>query len=66
MTIPADHIIAQNQLMYRKPATPGTAPIVFSVRCNCGSSPKEQTARFVQANRHLFITPQQFKDNQWI
>jgi hypothetical protein len=65
MTIPANHIVAQNQLMYRKSPTPGQQPTVFQVRCNCASSVREQTARFVDANRHLFITPEQFKNGEW-
>jgi hypothetical protein len=64
MTIPANLVVAQNQLLYRKvPA--GQTPTIFTVRCNCGSSPREQTARFVDANRHLFLTHDQFKAGEW-
>lgn len=64
MTIPANIAIAQNMLVFRKQPN-GQTPVVLTVRCNCGSSPREQTARFVDANRHLFITADQFKANQW-
>jgi hypothetical protein len=66
MTIPANIIIAQGMLLYRKPAEPGPAPVIFSVMCNCGGSPREKTSRFVDANRHLFITPDQFKAGEWV
>jgi hypothetical protein len=66
MTIPAGTIVAQNQLLYRKPSAPGQTPTIFTVRCNCGSSPREQTARFVDANRHLFLTHDQFKAGGWV
>jgi hypothetical protein len=37
MTIPANIVVAQNQLLYKKvPA--GQTPIIFTVMCNCGSS----------------------------
>jgi hypothetical protein len=65
MTIPANLVVAQNQLLYRKPSAPGQTPTIFTVRCNCGSSPREQTARFVDANRHLFLTHDQFKAGEW-
>jgi hypothetical protein len=64
MTIPAGTIVAQNQLLYKKvPA--GQTPIIFTVMCNCGSSQRDKTARFVDANRHLFITPEMFKKGEW-
>jgi hypothetical protein len=66
MTIQADIIIAQNQILYRKTEPPGGQPTIFTVACNCPSSPRERTSRFVSANRHLFVTAQQFKDNQWV
>jgi hypothetical protein len=58
MTIPANVIIAQNQLLYKKT----TPPVIFTVLCNCSASrPVEHTARFVSANRHLYWTPEQYK-----
>jgi hypothetical protein len=65
MTIPADTIIAQGQIVYRKTTPPGGQPTILTAKCNCPSSPKEQTSRFISQNRHLFITPEMFKDNQW-
>lgn len=64
MTISANIAIAQNMLLFRKQPNGGT-PVVFTVRCNCGSSPREQTARFVDSHRHLFVTPEDFKAGKW-
>lgn len=64
MTIPADIVIAQGQIVYRKQPN-GAQPIILTAKCNCASSNKEQTSRFISQNRHLFVTAQQFKDNQW-
>lgn len=65
MTVPADQIIAQNMIMYKKTTPPGGQPTIFTVSCNCASSVKERTARFVSANRHLFCTAEQFKNGEW-
>jgi phosphoribosyl 1,2-cyclic phosphodiesterase len=65
MTIPAGTIVAQNQLLYRKHPVPGQTPTIFTVLCNCGSSQRDKTARFVDANRHLFLTHDQFKAGEW-
>jgi hypothetical protein len=66
MTIPADTIIAQGQILYRKTEPPGGQPTIFTVSCNCSSSVKERTSRFISANRHLFVTAQDFKDGKWL
>jgi hypothetical protein len=66
MTIPVDTIVAQNMIVYRKTEPPGGQPTILTVACNCASSQKERTSRFISANRHLFCTAQQFKDNQWV
>jgi hypothetical protein len=65
MTIPADIVIAQNMIVYRKTNPPGGQPTILTAKCNCASSAKEQTSRFISQNRHLFVTPQDFKDGKW-
>ena len=65
MTIPADTIVAQNQILYRKTNPPGGQPTIFTVRCNCASSTREQTSRFISQNKHLFVTPTQFVAGEW-
>jgi hypothetical protein len=64
MTIPADIIIGQGQLLYRKQPN-GAQPIVFTVMCNCSSSIKERTSRYISQNRHEYITPEQFTRGEW-
>lgn len=59
MSIPSDWPIAQGMLVYNKATMQP-----FQVRCNCSSSPPLQTARYVAANRHLFMTPEQFLAQQ--
>lgn len=65
MTIPAGHIIAQGQIVYRKTEPPGGQPTILTVACNCASSQKERTSRFIDQNRSLFLTSQQFIAGEW-
>jgi hypothetical protein len=51
-------------LLYKKPDIQGQTPQIFTVRCNCPSSKADATARYVDANRGFFMTPEQFLESQ--
>jgi hypothetical protein len=62
--IPSNIPIYQGLLVYRI-MPEGQQPQIVSARCNCASSPQEQTARFIDANRNLFITAEDFMAGVW-
>jgi hypothetical protein len=64
MTIPSNVVIGQGMLVYRKQPD-GSQPIVMQTRCNCSSTPREQTSRFVDQHREGFITHEQFTKGEW-
>jgi hypothetical protein len=51
-------------IVYKKmPA--GQTPQIVQVRCNCSSSPREQTSRYIDQHRADFITHEQFTKGEW-
>jgi hypothetical protein len=58
--IPTHIPIYQGLVVFKRVPT-GQTPTIVSARCNCASSKADETARYIDANRNLFITAEDFK-----